>query len=101
VLDGLRQLLRTRAAPAAFHPAAPQRWPEAPMNVAAVVRSTPTHDVLCLQHVGGPACSVDGGRLLGRRWPAGARDLLRGGSVSDAHVPLAAHEVRWIEAPRT
>ena len=101
VLDGLRHLLRTRAAHRAFHPAAPQRWPEAPMNVAAIVRSTPTHDVLCLHQVGGPSCSVDGARLLGRRWATGARDLLRGGSVPDAHVSLAAHEVRWIEVPRT
>jgi sucrose phosphorylase len=101
VLEGLRHLLRTRAAHAAFHPAAPQRWPEAPPNVAAIVRSTPTHDVLCLQHVGGPPRGVDGGQLLGRRWPSGARDLLRGGGVPDAHVSLAAHEVRWIEAPRT
>ncbi|MFN2323577.1 MAG: sugar phosphorylase [Trueperaceae bacterium] len=101
VLDGLRHLLRTRAAHPAFHPAAPQRWPEAPANVAAIVRSTPTHDVVCLHHVGGPACSVDAARLLGRRWPMGARDLVRGEGVPDAHVALAAHEVRWIEVPRT
>lgn len=101
VLDGLRHLLRTRAAHAAFHPAAPQRWPEAPASVAALVRSTPTHDVLCVHHVGGPPLAVDGARLLGRRWPMGARDLLRGGSVSDAHVTLAAHEMRWIEVPST
>jgi glucosylglycerate phosphorylase len=100
VLDGLRHLLRARAAHDAFHPAAPQRWPEAPPNVAAIVRSTPTHDVLCLQHVGGPPLAVDGARLLGRPWPAGARDLLRGGAVADAHVALEAHDVRWIEAPR-
>ncbi len=101
VLDGLRHLLRTRAAHAAFHPAAPQRWPKAPSNVAALVRSTPTHEVLCLHHVGGPPQAVDGARLLGRRWPAGARDLLRGGSVSDGHVSLSTHEVRWIEVPST
>lgn len=101
VLDGVRHLLRTRAAHAAFHPAAPQRWPDAPLSVAAVVRSTPTHDVLCLQHVGGPPSTIDGARLLGRRWPAGAHDLLRGASVPDGRVSLSAHEVRWIEAPRT
>ena len=88
VLDGLRHLLRTRAAHAAFHPAAPQRWPASPTNVAAVVRTTPTHEVLCLHHVGGAPQALDGARLLGRRWPAGARDLLRGGPVPDgARVP--------------
>ena len=101
VLDGLRHLLRTRAANAAFHPAAAQRWPASPTNVAAVVRTAPSHEVLCLQHVGGPPQALDGAALLGRRWPAGARDLLRGAPVADAHVSLAAHEVRWIEVPST
>ena len=101
VLDGLRHLLRTRAAHAAFHPAARQRWPEAPPNVAALVRSAPDRDVLCLHHVGGPPQAVDGARMLGRRWPPGARDLLRGDTVTGAQLALEPYEVRWIDAPRT
>lgn len=100
VLDGLRHLLRARGAHAAFDPAAPQRWPDAPAPVAAVVRSSFEDDVLCLTHVGDRPVRVDGAALLGRAWPAGARDLLRGAPVPDAHLTLAPFEVRWIAAPR-
>ncbi len=99
VLDGLRHLLLVRAAHEAFDPAAPQRWPHAPASVAAVVRSARGTDVLCLHHVGGPGVRLDAASLLGRSWPANARDLLTGAPVPSADVAMAPFEVRWLEAP--
>lgn len=98
-LDGMRRLLRARSAHGAFHPQAPARWPEAPPSVAAVVRSGRQAEVLALHEVGGRSVRVDGATLAGRGWPAGARDLLRGGQVRDPGVDLGPHEVRWIELP--
>jgi hypothetical protein len=99
VLDGMRALLRTRAAHTAFHPSSPARWPDAPPSVAAVLRGAPGDEVLALQHLAGHGVRVDGAALLGRRWPAGARDLLTDAPVPDGDLPLGPFEVRWIEAP--
>lgn len=98
-LDGMRRLLRARAAHPAFHPQAPARWPEAPRSVAAVVRAGPRADVLALHELAGHGVQVDGAALAGRRWPAGARDLLRGDQVADARIALGPYEVRWIALP--
>jgi sucrose phosphorylase len=99
VLDGMRRLLRARGAHPAFHPQAPARWPDAPPSVAAVVRGTPGAEVLALQNLGAAGVSVDGAALLGRPWPAGARDLLSGEPAPTGEIALGGHGIRWVEAP--
>ncbi|MBW6454425.1 MAG: hypothetical protein K0A98_00935, partial [Trueperaceae bacterium] len=97
VLDGMRRLLRARAAHPAFHPQAPARWPEAPPAVAATVRGAPGAEVLALQNLGAAGAAVDGAAMLGRRWPTGARDLLTGAPVPTGDLALGGHGIRWVE----
>ena len=99
VLDGMRRLLRARGAHPSFHPHAPARWPDAPPSVAAVVRGAPGAEVLAVQNLAAAGVAVDGAGLLGRRWPAAARDLLTGERVTDGAIALGPHEFRWVEAP--
>jgi len=99
VLDGMRRLMRARAAHPAFHPQAPARWPEAPPSVAAVLRGTPGNEVLALHNLGVDGVAVDGVALLGRRWPAGARDLLTGEPVPTGGIALGGHGIRWVSTP--
>jgi len=99
VLDGMRGLLRVRGGHPAFHPQAPARWPEAPPSVAAVVREAAGGELLALHNLGAAGVAVDVGALLGRRWPARARDLLTGDAVPTAAIALGGHAFRWIEAP--
>jgi glucosylglycerate phosphorylase len=99
VLDGMRRLLRARATHPAFHPQAPARWPEAPPAVAATVRGAPGAEVLALHNLGADGVAVDGAALLGRRWPAVARDLLSGEAVATAEIALGGHGIRWLEVP--
>ena len=99
VLHGMRRLLRARAGHPAFHPQASAAWPEAPAQVAAVVRRAGGSEVLALQSFGRDGLRVDGATLIGRAWPAGARDLLAGTPVPNGDLPLAPFEVRWIELP--
>jgi glucosylglycerate phosphorylase len=98
VLDGMRRLLRARGAHPSFHPHAPARWPDAPPSVAAVVRGVAGAEVLAVQNLAAAGVAVDGAGLLGRSWPAAARDLLTGEPVPDGAIALGPHEFRWVEA---
>jgi len=99
VLRGMRRLLRARAGHPAFHPQAPVAWPDAPAPVAAVLRRAGGSEVLALQSFGREGLRVDGTTLIGRAWPAGARDLLAGAPVPNGDLHLAPFDVRWIELP--
>jgi glucosylglycerate phosphorylase len=100
VLDGMRAMLQARARHAAFHPAAPARWPSAaPPSVAAVVRSAADGEVLALHNLAPTGVHVDLRQLLARDLPARARDLLTDAPVQGADAALGPFEVRWIDAP--
>ncbi len=99
VLYGMRRLLRARAGHPAFHPQAAVRWPDAPAPVAAVLRTAGGSEVLALQSFARAGLRLDGAALLGRAWPAGARDLLADTPVPDGDLALVPFDVRWIELP--
>ena len=100
VLDGFRRLMAVRTRHPAFHPQAPQRLPDAPDQVFAVVRGGVASEVLCLQNVADTGARVDVAALVGRPLPgSGYRDALDGGWSHDAEVALEPFETRWLEVP--
>ena len=100
VLDGFRRLMAARGRHPAFHPQAPQRVPDAPDQVFAVVRGGVASEVLCLQNVSDQGVRLDVPALLGRPLPpAGHRDVLDGGWSQADEVTLESFETRWLEIP--
>ena len=100
VLDGFRRLMAVRTRHPAFHPQAPQRLPDAPDQVLAVVRGGVSSEVVCLQSMHDQSARVDVTALLGRPLPEGGyRDALGGGWSSQAEVALEPFETRWLEVP--
>jgi len=100
VLDGFRRLMAVRTRHPAFHPQAPQRLPDAPDQVLAVVRGGVSSEVVCLQSMHDQGARVDVTALLGRPLPEGGyRDALGGGWSSQAEVALEPFETRWLEVP--
>lgn len=100
VLDGFRRLMAVRTRHPAFHPQAPQRLPDAPDQVLAVVRGGVSSEVVCLQSMHDQGARVDLSALLGRPLPVGGyRDALGGGWSSQLEVALEPFETRWLEVP--
>ena len=100
VLDGFRRLMAVRTRHPAFHPQAPQRLPDAPDQVLAVLRGGVSSEVVCLQSMHDHGAGVDLTALLGRPLPEGGyRDALGGGWSSQAEVALEPFETRWLEVP--
>jgi glucosylglycerate phosphorylase len=100
VLDGFRRLMAVRTRHPAFHPQAPQRLPDAPDQVFAVVRGGVASELLCLQNVADEGVRVDVSALVGRALPDGGyRDALDGGWSRAAEVALEPFDTRWLEVP--
>ncbi len=100
VLDGFRRLMAVRSRHPAFHPRSPQRLPDAPDAVFALVRGGVDGEVLCLHNVAERAVSIDVAALLGRPLPAaGYRDALDGGWAGASEITLEPFGTRWLEVP--
>ena len=100
VLDGFRRLMAVRSRHPAFHPQAPQRLPDAPDQVFAVVRGGVASEILCLQNVSDQGLRLDVPALLARALPpAGYRDALDGGWSQADEVALEPFATRWLEIP--
>ena len=98
VLDGFRRLMSVRRRHPAFHPRAPQRLPDAPDEVFAVVRSGLNGELLCLQSFAGHGVRVTLPGLLGRQLPIGGyRDAFTGSWSDATELALAPFETRWVE----
>lgn len=100
VLDGFRRLMAVRSRHPAFHPQAPQRLPDAPDEVFAVVRGGVASEIVCLHNLSDGGRTLDLEALTARPLPpSGYRDALDGGWSRSSEVDLAPFETRWLEVP--